>query len=71
MKIGFIEIEENEQPRSSIRDASKSNIGMALQNTALGIDLKDRNLDVYDNQGRRFFIAGDKENAEPISELLA
>jgi hypothetical protein len=43
----------------------------ATMYAALGIDLKDRNLDVYDNQGRRFFIAGDKENAEPISELLA
>jgi uncharacterized protein (DUF1501 family) len=34
--------------------------------TALGIDLNDRNLDLHDNLGRRFYIAGDKENAKPI-----
>jgi hypothetical protein len=38
--------------------------------TALGIDLNDRNLDLHDNLGRRFYIAGDKENAAPIPELL-
>lgn len=38
--------------------------------TALGIDLNDRNLDLHDNLGRRFYIAGDKENAAPIKELL-
>jgi len=43
----------------------------ATMYTALGIDLKDRNLDLHDNLGRRFFLAGDKENAEPIKQLLA
>jgi len=43
----------------------------ATMYTALGIDLKDRNLDLHDNLGRRYYIAGDKENAEPIKELLA
>lgn len=38
--------------------------------TALGINLKDRNLDLHDNLGRRFYIAGEKDNAEPIKELL-
>jgi len=38
--------------------------------TALGIDLNDRNLDLHDNLGRRFYIAGEKENAKPIKELL-
>jgi uncharacterized protein (DUF1501 family) len=38
--------------------------------TALGIDLNDRNLDLHDNLGRRFYIAGDKENAKPVKELL-
>jgi hypothetical protein len=43
----------------------------ATMYTALGINLKDRNLDLHDNLGRRYYIAGDKENAEPIKELLA
>jgi len=43
----------------------------ATMYTALGIDLKDRNLDLHDNLGRRFYVAGDKENAEPIKALLA
>jgi len=43
----------------------------ATMYTALGIDLKDRNLDLHDNLGRRYYIAGEKENAEPIKELLA
>jgi len=43
----------------------------ATMYTALGIDLKDRNLDLHDNLGRRYYIAGDKENAAPIKELLA
>ncbi len=34
--------------------------------TAMGIDLNDRNLDLHDNLGRRFYIAGEKENAKPI-----
>jgi len=38
--------------------------------TALGIDLNDRNLDLHDNLGRRFYIAGEKENAQPVKELL-
>jgi uncharacterized protein (DUF1501 family) len=38
--------------------------------TALGIDLGDRNLDLHDNLGRRFYIAGEKENAKPVSQLL-
>jgi len=38
--------------------------------TALGIDLNDRNLDLHDNLGRRFYIAGEKENAKPIAQLL-
>jgi hypothetical protein len=38
--------------------------------TALGINLEDRNLDLHDNIGRRFYIAGEKENAKPIKELL-
>jgi len=38
--------------------------------TALGIDLNDRNLDLHDNLGRRYYIAGEKENAAPIKELL-
>jgi uncharacterized protein (DUF1501 family) len=38
--------------------------------TALGINLNDRNLDLHDNIGRRFYIAGEKENAAPIKELL-
>jgi uncharacterized protein (DUF1501 family) len=38
--------------------------------TALGIDLNDRNKDLHDNIGRRFYIAGEKENAAPIKELL-
>lgn len=38
--------------------------------TALGIDLNDRNLDLHDNLGRRYYIAGEKENAKPIKELL-
>jgi hypothetical protein len=43
----------------------------ATMYTALGIDLKDRNLDLHDNFGSRFYIAGDKEKAEPIKALLA
>jgi Protein of unknown function (DUF1501) len=39
--------------------------------TALGIDLKDRNLDLHDNLGRRYYIAGEKDNVEPIKQLLA
>lgn len=39
--------------------------------TALGINLNDRNLDLHDNLGRRYYIAGEKENAAPIKELLA
>jgi hypothetical protein len=38
--------------------------------TALGIDLKDRLLDLHDNLGRRYYIAGAKGNAEPVAELL-
>jgi len=38
--------------------------------TALGIDLNDRNLDLHDNLGRRYYIAGEKENAKPIQALL-
>lgn len=38
--------------------------------TALGIDLNDRNLDLHDNLGRRFYIAGEKENAKPIAQLI-
>jgi len=38
--------------------------------TALGIDLNDRNLDLHDNLGRRYYIAGEKENAKPITQLL-
>jgi uncharacterized protein (DUF1501 family) len=38
--------------------------------TALGIDLNDRNKDLHDNIGRRFYLAGEKENAPPIKELL-
>jgi len=38
--------------------------------TALGIDLNDRNLDLHDNIGRRYFLTGDKENAKPISALV-
>lgn len=38
--------------------------------TALGIDLNDRNLDLHDNLGRRFYIAGEKENVKPIKELV-
>ena len=38
--------------------------------TALGIDLNDRNLDLHDNLGRRYYIAGEKENAKPIKELV-
>jgi uncharacterized protein (DUF1501 family) len=38
--------------------------------TALGINLDDRNLDLHDNIGRRMYIAGEKENAKPIKELL-
>lgn len=43
----------------------------ATMYTALGINLNDRNLDLHDNLGRRFYIAGEKENAAPIKELLA
>jgi hypothetical protein len=39
--------------------------------TALGIDLGNRDLDLHDNIGRRFYIAGEKENAKPIKELLS
>jgi hypothetical protein len=38
--------------------------------TALGIDLKNRDLDLHDNLGRRYYIAGEKANAEPIKELV-
>jgi hypothetical protein len=38
--------------------------------TALGIDLRHRNVDLRDNLGHRFCIAGEKENAQPIKELL-
>jgi hypothetical protein len=38
--------------------------------TALGYNLDDRNLDLHDNFGRRFYVAGEKENAKPIKELL-
>jgi uncharacterized protein (DUF1501 family) len=38
--------------------------------TALGINLEDRNLDLHDNIGRRYYIAGEKENATPIKDLL-
>jgi uncharacterized protein (DUF1501 family) len=38
--------------------------------TGLGIDLNDRNLDMHDNLGRRYYIAGEKENAKPIPQLL-
>ena len=38
--------------------------------TALGIDLEDRNQDLHDNIGRRFYLTGDKENAKPIADLL-
>jgi hypothetical protein len=43
----------------------------ATMYTALGIDLRDRNLDLHDNFGNRFYIAGDGENVKPIKELLA
>jgi hypothetical protein len=43
----------------------------ATMYTALGINLKDRNLDLHDNLGRRYYIAGEKGNAEPIKELLS
>jgi uncharacterized protein (DUF1501 family) len=56
----------------SIKDKPVSvNQLFATMYTSLGIDLKDRNLDLHDNLGRRYYIAGDKENAEPIKELLA
>jgi hypothetical protein len=38
--------------------------------TAMGIDLDDRNLDLHDNLGRRFYISGEKENAKPIAQLV-
>jgi len=38
--------------------------------TALGINLKDRNLDLHDNLGRRYYLTGDKDNVEPCKELL-
>src|SRR5262249_25870656 len=38
--------------------------------TALGIDLTKPESDLSDNLGRRFYIAGEKENAKPIKELL-
>jgi hypothetical protein len=38
--------------------------------TALGIDLQHPNVDLRDNLGHRFCIAGEKENAQPIKELL-
>jgi hypothetical protein len=38
--------------------------------TALGIDLTKPESDLRDNLGRRFYIAGEKENAQPIKELL-
>jgi uncharacterized protein (DUF1501 family) len=38
--------------------------------TALGIDLNNRLLDLHDNLGRRYYIAGLKENAKPVADLL-
>jgi hypothetical protein len=34
--------------------------------TALGFDIDDRNLDLHDNLGRRYYAFGEKENAKPI-----
>lgn len=39
--------------------------------TALGINLAEPAHDLRDNRGGRYCIAGDKQNAEPIKELLA
>jgi uncharacterized protein (DUF1501 family) len=39
--------------------------------TALGINLNDRNLDLHDNLGRRYYLTGDKENMQPISEIMS
>lgn len=38
--------------------------------TALGIDLNDPALNMHDSSGRKFFVAGERENARPIKELL-
>lgn len=42
----------------------------ATMYTALGINLNDRNLDLHDNLGRRYYIAGDKGNAKPLAPLV-
>jgi hypothetical protein len=39
--------------------------------TACGIDLENRNLDLHDNLGRRYYLSGIKENAKPCKALLA
>ena len=38
--------------------------------TALGIDLKDPQIQLRDSLGRPFHLTGEKENARPIKELL-
>jgi uncharacterized protein (DUF1501 family) len=69
---GGVSYGETDKDGMSIKkDPVSVNQLYATMYTALGIDLKDRNLDLHDNLGRRFYIAGDKENAEPIKPLLA
>jgi hypothetical protein len=38
--------------------------------TAMGFDINDRNLDLHDNLGRRYYPFGERENAKPIKELV-
>jgi len=39
--------------------------------SALGINLNDRNLDLHDNLGRRYYLTGDKDNMAPIKEIMS
>jgi Protein of unknown function (DUF1501) len=71
LKQGVSYGETDKDGMSIKKNPVSTNQLFATMYTALGIDLKDRNLDLHDNLGRRYYIAGDKENAEPIKELLA
>jgi uncharacterized protein (DUF1501 family) len=71
LKHGVSYGETDKDGMSIKKNPVSTNQLFATMYTALGIDLKDRNLDLHDNLGRRYYIAGDKENAEPIKELLA
>jgi len=67
---GGVSVGETDKDGMSIKKAYSVNELYATIYTALGINLKDRNLDLHDNLGRRYYIAGEKDNAEPIKELI-